>query len=131
MEKEHHQLLVIEVNHKLPPLSSHNLVNTECRESQLMEYEKWNDQAFWCTYGMVGTFKKLCSIHKCRKKKINGSIATSRQSKVFVYMVILEFLTQHGIVKNNLQIMYKFKHVESNNRKATNFLWKKCEKVSR
>jgi hypothetical protein len=36
-------------------------------------------------------------------------------------MVILEFLTQHGIVKNNLQIIYKFKHLESNNRKATIF----------
>ncbi len=63
--------------------------------------------------------------------KKNGYIATSRQSKVFVYMVILEFLTQHGIVKTNLQIIYKFKHLESNNRKATNFLWKKCERVSR
>jgi len=46
MEKEHHQLLRIEVNYKLPPSFSHNLVNTEYRESQLMKYEKWNDQTF-------------------------------------------------------------------------------------
>jgi hypothetical protein len=44
MEKEHHQLLRREVNYKLPP-ASHNLVNTKYRVSQLMKYEKWNNQA--------------------------------------------------------------------------------------